>query len=338
MPPDASTISQVRPPSRSKRYLLPLLAGTYVLATFVPEPGRWFRAPLAAGLEATPVHILLGMLLFALGLSTPWARVGDLLQHGKWIGLSLLFRGTLFCAIALSIPVVPSQWSIGAAGFLLLLAMPSAASSSGWCLHIGSSQSVCLAMIAGTTLATTLTAPLLLRIGAALAPAEIAVVVADILAACELDFVLAWILGPMLLGMTLCSWAPAIGSQIQRLERPAAPIAFLLNYANASSSLPQLRVVTDATFVLGLFVGCIVLFITLAAITMWSTSRLNAGSPKRISTVLGTCMSNTGLALVLATVALPTDVTLHLAIIMYTFVQHLGVAILAPRWTRKMEP
>ncbi len=105
-----------------------------------------------------------------------------------------------------------------------------------------------------------------------------------------------------------------------------------MNYANASSSLPQLRFQIDPAYLSGVAAGCALLFLSLVMTTMWATSKCGAERPQQLSIVLGTCMSNTGLALVLATVALPSHMGVHVAIIAYTFVQHLGVAMLSKRW------
>ena len=45
-----------------------------------------------------------------------------------------------------------------------------------------------------------------------------------------------------------------------------------------------------------------------------------------MSTLIGTSMSNTGFMFVIASMALPTRADIHLPIIAFTFVQHLGLA------------
>ncbi len=211
------------PLSFIRRHLLLLLATVYVIAIFFPQLGQWFRAPFIEHGNASPVHLLLGTLLFALGLSTPWNRIGDLLQNASWLGLSMVIRFFLFLIVVLTMPLLPTSLAVATVGFLLLLAMPAAASSSAWCIYLGSSQSLCLALIAGTTLASVVTAPMLLRVGVAMAPTGTTAAMASLVATCELKFVLAWVLGPMLLGMTICTGLPTIAKRLQQFEHQSLP-------------------------------------------------------------------------------------------------------------------
>jgi BASS family bile acid:Na+ symporter len=97
----------------------------------------------------------------------------------------------------------------------------------------------------------------------------------------------------------------------------------VLNYSNASVSLPQAFVEHDWDF-LAVILTIVIGMCVLAFAAGWILGRLfHVEMPRRISLMFGLGMNNNGTGLVLATVALSRFPQVMLPIIFYNLVQHL---------------
>jgi len=108
-----------------------------------------------------------------------------------------------------------------------------------------------------------------------------------------------------------------------RLKLINAVNLLVLNYANASVSLPQALAEPDWDFLAAILIIVVGMCLT-AFTTGWLVSRLfRVELPQRISLMFGLGMNNTGTGLVLASIALPHYPRVMLPIISYKLVQHL---------------
>lgn len=313
-----------------RRHLLVLLVAAYFCSTYFPQPGLWLRAPFSTSSHVSLIHLMLATLLFTLGLSISWSRIGEVIGECKWVGVTFAVRLAACVALILAAHLMPVELSATIVGFVLIMAAPTAASSSGWSMQLGCSESVTLAVIMGSTIANVISAPLILALGIYLGPDSTAQPLGFLREVFDASFVLPWVVMPTLLGISVRSVIPNRAESLRNSGHAISPIILLLlNYSNGSSSLPQLRESHSMLAASATIAGCIGLFTMVSLSTHWLAGWLGADRSQRLSASLGAGMSNTGLALVVATMAMPKEVEIHLAIIVYTFVQHFSVAVLA---------
>jgi BASS family bile acid:Na+ symporter len=104
-------------------------------------------------------------------------------------------------------------------------------------------------------------------------------------------------------------------------------ILLVLNYSNASVSLPQAVVGPDVDF-LAVTMGIVVTLCVLAFAAGWLVSWLLKATPtQQTSLMFGLGMNNNGTGLVLASMALADHPRVMLPIIFYNLVQHLIAGI-----------
>lgn len=313
-----------------RRHLLVLLVVAYLGSTFIPQPGLWLQAPFSTASRVSLIHLMLATLLFTLGLSISWNRLFEVIRECKWVGITLAARLAVCGLLFLLTPMLPLAFSSTMVAFILIMATPTAASSSGWSMQLGCSESVTIAIILGTTMASVVTAPLILALGVELGPIITSEPLGLLREVFDPNLVLLWVLLPTLLGISTRSVFPNRGETLRGFGYAISPIVLLLlNYANASSSLPQLREAPSISTALATIVGCIALFTSISTGVNLFANYLGADRSRRLSLILGAGMCNTGLALIVATQAMPKEVEIHMAIIAYKFVQHFSVAVLA---------
>lgn len=323
-----------------RTHLLVLLVVAYLCSTFFPEPGLRLRATFSTASHVSLIHLLLATLLFTLGLSVSWDRTGEVVRECKWLGAALAVRLAACLTLAFVSRIAFADSPAGLSGLLvgliLVMAMPTAASSSGWSMQLGCNQSVTVALIIGMTVFSVVSAPIMLAASGWLAAEGAARELRLLRTAFDAQSLFALVLMPTLLGISTRSLAPQFAIKLREFGVAISPVLLLLlNYSNGSISLPQLRSSLSFLSATTLLLGCVGLFVTVAVVTKLVTGWLRAERATQLSAILGTGMSNTGLALTLATLAMQEQVELHLAIIVYTFIQHFSVALLAAAIRRK---
>ncbi len=276
----------------------------------------------------SPIHLLLATLLFVLGLSVPREQLGAITRQSKWVAESLLVRLAICLMLFAASHFLPATCAATLIGLTIVMMAPAAASSAGWSMQIRASESATATLILGTTVASAITAPLVLWIGQWIAPEAVGESLGALADGFTIRFVFPWIVLPTLLGITVRAIAPDFAKSLYHFGHALSPvILLLLNYSNGSSSLPE-AMSTTTTGRAALIIGsCVALHLaTRIAVHLLLAFGNNESPEVKNSVLLGTVMSNTGLALVIATMAIPVAVESHLAIIGYTFVQHFAVA------------
>jgi BASS family bile acid:Na+ symporter len=112
-----------------------------------------------------------------------------------------------------------------------------------------------------------------------------------------------------------------------RLKLINCAILLILNYSNASVSLPQAVISPDLDFLV-VTMGIVVTLCVLAFAAGWLVSWLLKATPaQQTSLMFGLGMNNNGTGLVLASMALADHPRVMLPIIFYNLVQHLVAGI-----------
>ena len=327
---DQTPVTSTTPPPPLARlarmldaWLLVLLLGVYALAAFLPTMGIIIREQVVFD-HPLPVVLLSAMLLSAgIGIEAREVRhaVGSwwqvligcvLLVAAPWLVVSLLGLGASFFPPGIL------------AGLALVALMPSAASSVAWTQLSRGNVAVNVALILLSTLATPLLLGLFWRSGGESSLGE---------AGLPIFSVGVWIIPSILLGVLI---RYLVGETRVAAIRPilkvgSAMILLLLNYINASVALPDIvgNFQPGILFVLALTVlgTCGSVF----AVTYLATTWLRTPPPQARALWFGIGMKNTGMALVLAAIWLEDSPLALVAIITYTFTQHLLSAAIHQR-------
>jgi BASS family bile acid:Na+ symporter len=321
--------------------LIWLVLGSYAVAALAPSPGLWLRSVafghIVAFSDKTPVTLpmlLLALLLFNAGLGFRLDAMG-----GWWRNLGILLVGVLANVL---IPLIflylisrlnlfwPSSPNLEhlVMGLALIASMPVAGSSTAWAQNANGDMSLSLGLVLLSTSLSPLTTPMALHLAGGMAIGEYAASLHRLAQLGTGTFMFAFVLLPSIAGVCI---AIIVGvtrgaSKLDRLKPSlkASNIAslLLLNYSNASISLPQLvaspeiAYVAAMLFTAGLLCGSA--FFAAAVIARL----LGVPREKRVSLMFALGMNNNGTGLVLASSALPAHPAVMLPIIAYNLIQH----------------
>lgn len=313
--------------SLARKHFLVLLVVAYAFSHFVPGFGQLLRKPFFQSSEVSFVNVMLSCVLLTLGLSAPLRELKQVVRYSRSIGSFYALRLAVVMVFAILSGLAPASCVGIFVGFIVICAAPTAASSASWSLQLGSSRTTTIALILGTTLFSVLLGPLLLTSAEMLASPSIAEELASMKQMFTASFVLPWVVFPVIVGMSWRSFAPLSAAAARSIGQRLNPVLLLLlNYANAASSFPKIAEALGVEQALTVVVGTIVLFSMLTFMSSVVASRTTDSDEERLSQSIGTSMSNTGLMLLIATLAMPDRIEVHLPIVVYTFVQHLGTA------------
>ena len=318
------------------------LLSSYVVAAVAPQAGLAIKKVKLGHLAlfGEPIHVSLPMLLLALlllnaGLGVQTAQLRHLLRR-PWSLLSGL-AANLFVPIAYIFAVSqtmrlwhnPDEVQNILVGLALVASMPIAGSSTAWSQNANGDLSLSLGLVLGSTLISPLTTPIGFDLVEHMAEGEYAQILEGLETQGGGSFLAICVILPSLLGI---GGRAALGEVRTAAAKPTLKLLnslnlLVLNYSNASVSLPQAVANPDWDF-LAVILVIVVGMCLLAFLAGWFLSRLfRVGPPQRISLMFGLGMNNNGTGLVLATMALPQYPLVVLPIIFYNLVQHLVAGI-----------
>jgi len=332
------------------------LLGSYVMAAVVPRPGLAIKNVslgrsylFGESLHLSLPMLLLALLLFNAGLGVQTAQLRHLLRR-PW-GLLTGLTANLFIPVAYIFAVAqtmrlwhnPEEVQHILVGLALVAAMPIAGSSTAWTQNANGDLSLSLGLVLFSTFLSPLTTPICFDLVEHMAQGKYVQILEDLETQGGGVFLIICVILPSLLGITA---RLALGEARTTAAKPTVKLLnslnlLVLNYSNASVSLPQALTEHDWDFLS--VVLMIVVGMCLAAFTAgWLISRLfRVELPQQISLMFGLGMNNNGTGLVLATMALPQYPRVMLPIILYNLVQHLvagSVDFLLFRRTPPEEP
>jgi BASS family bile acid:Na+ symporter len=326
------------------QYFIWFLVGSYAVASVYPALGLWIRGVSLGevGLFREKMTVTLPMVMLALLLA----------NAGLWVqtsGLKHLLRGStvLLAGLATNL-AVPIAYLLGATqalrfwhepaevqnillGLALVAAMPIAGSSTAWSQIVNGNLALSLELVLFSTLLSPLTTPVSLHSVGLMASGDYADELHQLAAGGTGPFLILCVVIPSTLG--IFGRGVVGGARIDSARHPLKLFnslnLLLLNYANASLSLPRVLAHPDADFLV-LTLGVVVGMCAAGFGSGWLIARLLRLDRARQSTlVFGLGMNNNGTGLVLASVALADRPRVMLPIILYNLVQHLAAGSVA---------
>jgi BASS family bile acid:Na+ symporter len=325
------------------------LIGSYALAALYPAPGRWIRevsfGEISVFGEQTTVTLpmmMLALLLVNAGLWVQTSRLKRLIHASLVLVVGL--GANLLVPIAYTLGVTqglrfwhdPAEAQNILMGLALIAAMPIAGSSTAWSQIVNGNLTLSLGLVLFSTLLSPVTTPVVLHAVGLMASGDYAEELHALAADGTGAFLVLCVVIPSIVGIV--GRATIGGANIESAKNPLklfnALNLLLLNYSNASLSLPQVVTQPDADFLVLTLVIVILLCVTAFA-TGWLTAHLlKEDRATQAALVFGLGMNNNGTGLVLASLALADHPRVMLPIILYNLVQHLiagGVAYLFER-------
>jgi bile acid:Na+ symporter, BASS family len=324
------------------RYFIWLIVSSYVLAAVFPALGLLIRnAELSAvslpqgeiAVSAPP--LMLAFLLFNAGLGVRTDELSSLLRKP---GLLLAGAATNVAAPLAFIAggnVLLLLWSNAdetqqiLTGLALVASMPIAGASTAWAQNANGNLALSLGLILLSTLSSPLLSPLALHAAGFLTTGDYSEDLHELAQSSAGSFLGVWVILPSLLGIATHK---ILGERRTAFLSPYLKIVnslvlLLLNYSNASLSLPSVIAQPDFDFV-ALMLGVVVVLCFSMFIAGYLLSRaFRAERAAMASLMFGLGMNNNGAGLVLASLELTDHPGVMLPIICYNLVQHFGASL-----------
>jgi BASS family bile acid:Na+ symporter len=214
-------------------------------------------------------------------------------------------------------------------GLALVAAMPIAASSTAWSQVVNGDLALSLGLVLSTTLLSPVTTPAVLYAVSLLATGQYAEALQEVAAGGTGAFLWVGVVVPSLLGILA---RPTVGEARIASARPQIKlltvlILLLLNYSNASLSLPQVMDEADLDFLLVTLALAFTICLGTFVAAFWLGRLLEVDAAQEASLMYGLGMNNNGTGLVLASVSLAAYPQVMLPIIFYNLVQHVVAGI-----------
>lgn len=318
-----------------------IIVGSYFVAALAPDFGVWLHnakpfAVLSPKMEgATLPLIMLAMVLFNAGLGVKTQELSQL-QHKPMLlagGLFGNFFTPLSFIIVLSFTMKlwhnPEEVQQILVGLALIASMPIAGASTAWTQNTNGNLALCLGLVLLTTLLSPLITPAVLNAVGFVTEGDYSEDLHELASGGIASFLGTWVVLPSVLGI-VAQWL--IGEQkLSEFKSYTKLVNYivllLLNYSNASLSLPKAVANPDLDFLLVMLLITIAMCLAAFVTGFMLSTKLKGDRSATIALMFGLGMNNNGMGLVLASVALADHPEVMLPIIFYNLVQHLIASI-----------
>nr|WP_281721785.1 bile acid:sodium symporter [Nitrosomonas nitrosa] len=323
-------------------HLLWFLTGTYVVAAMFPQAGLQIRkisfgniSVFQTKLDVSLLLVLLATLMFNAGLGVKTAHLKSLAQNA-WILVAGLAANVLIpvvyifgITLLLQLWHNPEEAQHILVGLALVAAMPIAGASTAWAQNSNGNLALSLGLILLSTVLSPIVTPMAFYVFGEMASEEYEIVLHHLAEYGSATFLGLWVVLPSLLGLSIRGLAPEaqLTAVLPYIKLANSVVLIVLNYSNASVSLPQAIADRDYDF-LAITLGITVcLCIAAFAAAYWLSSQFRLNQAERVSLMYGLGMNNNGTGLVLASLALASYPRVMVPIIFYNLVQHLVAGV-----------
>ena len=279
--------------------------------------------------------LMLASLLLNAGLGVQLDKIREMLRRPGLLGAGLAANLLIPITFILVVSHVMAGWHNAdevqniLVGLALVASMPIAGSSTAWAQNADGELTLSLGLVLFSTLLSPLTTPIALHSVGLMATGDYAEDLHELAAGGTGMFLAICVLAPSLIGIGV---RRVVGDARYAAAKPRlklinCAVLLVLNYSNASVSLPQAVVRPDLDFLI-VTMGIVVTLCVLAFAAGWLVSWLLKATPtQQTSLMFGLGMNNNGTGLVLASMALADHPRVMLPIIFYNLVQHLIAGI-----------
>lgn len=315
---------------------------SYIIAAIFPDLGLLmrriefgsvdiFRTKISVSLPPT----MLAFLLFNAGLGiraselTGLRRKPSLLVVGVVGNLLVPLAFIILVNLIMKIWHEPDEVQQILTGLALVASMPIAGASTAWVQNANGNLTLSLGLILLTTLCSPILTPIVLHAGGFITTGHYSENLHAIATSGADLFLAVWVILPSLLGMLVHRILRQKYSKsiLPYLKLANFIVLAMLNYSNASITLPGVIAQPDLDFII-----LILIIVMLLCIVMFSAGYvfariLHAGRPEMVSMMFGLGMNNNGAGLVLASFQFSNHPSVMLPIIFYNLIQHFVAAL-----------
>ena len=319
-------------------YLLWFLISSYAIAAVFPTAGLGIRTLSFGDIRVfgTTIHVslvllLLGTLMFNAGLGVQISHLKSLGQKTGVLAAGLAANllipiGYIFCVnLLLLLWHNPEEAQHILVGLALVAAMPIAGSSTAWAQNSNGNLALSLGLVLFSTVFSPIITPLAFYVFGEMASREYETVLHNLADYGSGAFLGFWVVLPSLLGLSIRFTVPErqLAAVMPHIKLINSLVLLVLNYSNASVSLPQAIAQPDVDFLVLTLVITTGLCITGFAAAYWLSCLFKTDQADRVSLMYGLGMNNNGTGLVLASLVLASFPRIMVPIILYNLVQHL---------------
>jgi bile acid:Na+ symporter, BASS family len=319
-------------------HLLWFLISAYAVAAVFPAVGLWIRNVTLGDVSIfkTNIHVsllllLLATLMFNAGLGVKTTHLQALVRK-YWILVAGLAANLIIPIVYIFCVTLFLQWWHNPeeaqhilVGLALVAAMPIAGASTAWTQNSNGNLALSLGLVLCSTILSPIMTPVAFYVFGEMTSEEYEQVLHDLAHYGSVTFLGLWVVLPSLLGLGIRFAVPErqLAAVMPYVKLSNALVLLVLNYSNASMSLPQAVADRDLDFLaitLGITAGlCIAAF----SAAYWLSRLFKTDQAERVSLMYGLGMNNNGTGLVLASLALASFPRIMVPIIFYNIVQHL---------------
>ncbi|RTL81758.1 MAG: Na+-dependent transporter [Hyphomicrobiales bacterium] len=319
------------------KYFIWVIILSYIIAAIYPSLGVHIRSIEVGSIDVWRTKFtvslppaMLAFLLFNAGLGVRTRELTSLLRNPSLLLGGAL--GNLFVPLAfvIGVSITMKLWHNSdetqqiLTGLALVAAMPIAGASTAWAQNANGNLAVSLGLILLTTLCSPVLTPIVLHSVGFVTTGDYSEDLHELAADGAGGFLAAWVISPSLLGM-LTHWI--LGEKRAALISPYLKLCnfgvlALLNYSNASISLPGVVSQTDPDFVVIMLIVVILLCLVMFGAGYLVSRAFRADRAGTASLMFGLGMNNNGAGLVLASMTLSDHPGVMLPIIFYNLIQH----------------
>lgn len=330
------------------RFFLPLLLASYALAGYMPQLGLFLRQisfgsitlPALGQTNISPALVMLSFLLFNAGLGIQAKELLGLRKKPQILLVGFLANIIVPILLILCLRGLMGLWHSSdelhnlLVGLALIIAMPIAGSSAAWAQNANGNLSLSLGLVMLSTMLSPLTTPLVLHLFGFITQGDYAEDLHEMAQQGTNAFLCLTVVLPSLAGMTAHY---VLGEHRTTIVKPYLKLVnfivlLLLNYSNASTSLPQAFSRPDWDF-LGFILGTTIAVCSVAFFAGWLVSCFfKTDKSDKAALMFSLGMNNNGTGLVLAATALADHPTVMLPMIFYTLVQQVIAAVIDRRF------
>src|SRR3984893_13547627 len=316
------------------RHFIWMIIASYIVAAMMPGFGLLIRNVSFGGAVYLP-PLMLAALLFNAGLGVKTEELTRLLHKPfvllAGVSCNLMIPLAFIVAVSFLMHIWHDQEEVQQilVGLALVAAMPIAGASTAWSQNSNGSLALSLGLVLITTTLSPLLTPFVLHMAGFVTTGDYSEGLHELASGEATTFLGVWVILPTFLGILARMLAGEIlvTRVMPYLKIINYCILLLLNYSNASLTLPNVVSQPDMIF----------LAVTLTLVMALCISGFSSGyllakfsrvsNSETVSLIFGLGMNNNGTGLVLASVALADHPQVLLPIIFYNLAQHLVASI-----------
>ncbi|SMF96189.1 bile acid:Na+ symporter, BASS family [Methylomagnum ishizawai] len=319
-------------------YFIWMIISSYFVAALLPGFGVWMREVelgsvvlLQNKIDVSLPPVMLSLLLFNAGLGVKHRELAQLAYKPQLLLAGLAGNLITPLSFIMGVNLVMARWHNPEevqhilVGLALVAAMPIAGASTAWAQNADGNLALSLGLVLSTTLLSPLLTPLVLHAVGFVTTGDYSEDLHEVAADGVVSFLGVWVVLPSLLGVLMqrVMGERRLASAKSAIRLVNYIVLLLLNYSNASLSLPKALSQPDFDFLAILLVIVVALCLSAFATGYLVARIFHASRTNTVALMFGLGMNNNGTGLVLVSIALADHPEVMLPIIFYNLVQHL---------------